>query len=99
MFRVPFDVQWLGARVVLYEDGSTGTIDIDIESKSGVGAFTTILTGNITVASGGDDLTVTSGVILGSNNTALAGDFVRFNVDNVIDDSGKWEILLEFESN
>jgi len=98
-WRVPFDVQWLGARVILFDDGTTGTLDIDIESKSGVGAFTTILTGNITVANGGGDFTVTSGTILGSNNTASAGDFLRVNVDNVIDDSGAFAVIVEFESN
>ncbi len=98
-WRVPFDVQWLGARVILFDDGTTGTLDVDLETKSGVGAFTTILTGNITVASGGGDFTVTSGTILGSNNTASAGDFLRVNIDNVIDDGGRFTVIIEFESN
>lgn len=94
--RVPFDITILGARFYIFETNGTvsGTLTIDIEKKSGVGAFSTILSSVISTTSG-TLYTVNSGTL--SVTSALAGDFIRLNQDSVMTGCLGYQVIFEYE--
>jgi hypothetical protein len=96
-WRVPFDITLLGARTQIMEvNGSvSGTFSIDIEKKTGAGAFGTILSSVISTSSG-TLYTLNSGTL--STTALTAGDIVRINQDSVMTGMTYAHVILEFEA-
>lgn len=94
-FRVPFPITVTGVKLVVWEAGTASTLSVDVQRKSGVGAFATILTGNVTAAFSAGDLSVSSAPGLSITSLA-AGDFLRIDVDSVQHLMRGFTILVEY---
>ena len=94
--RVFFDQTVLGVKLYIIDDGTAGTLTVDVEKKTGVGAWTSLLNAPIAVASGGGDLSITSGT-LSASTSLLAGDLLRLNIDTVMTNMKDFTVFLEFE--
>lgn len=95
-WRVPFDITVLGVRTQIMEvNGSvSGTFTIDVEKKTGAGAFGTILSSTISTSSG-TLYTVNSGTL--STTALVAGDIVRINQDSVMTGMIYAHVIFEYE--
>lgn len=78
-YRVPFACTLTGAVILIFNDGLTGTLEIDIQKKSGVGAFATVFSTKPSVAAAGGDFSVSSNATF-STTTLLANDILRLDI-------------------
>lgn len=79
--RAAFDLTITGCQILLFDDGTSGTLEIDIQKKSGVGAFTSIFTTKPSIVSGSGDFTLsTNAVLSGSQTSCVAGDIFRLHI-------------------
>lgn len=92
-WRVPFNINILGVRLLVIKAGASGTITIDMQKKSGVGAFGTILSSSVSAGFGSGDLFVSSGTL--SVLTASAGDFIRLDISAL--QVGMVDAVVSFE--
>lgn len=76
-----FNIRITGVRLTISKAGSSGTTEIDIQKKSGVGAFTSIFTTRPSVAFGVGDNAVSSNAVLHTTERdGLAGDIYRVDL-------------------
>ncbi len=94
-YRLDIAVNLLGLRVLVITAGGSGTLTIDLEYKRGAGAWTSVLTGPVSVdytagnlAQEDGDLAVTS---------LQAGDILRLNIDSVQDEMVDFHVYVENE--
>lgn len=78
-FRVPFALTLTGAVIMIYEDGTSGTLEVDVQKKTGAGAFASIFSTEPSVASTGGDFSTSSNAVL--STTAIAqNDILRLDL-------------------
>lgn len=78
---INFDLRITGVRLYIDKCGVSGTTDVDVKFKRGVGAWTSILSTRPSVAFGaGDDAVSSNAVINTSNDDLEAGDLICFDV-------------------
>lgn len=92
-YRIPSDINVLGARATAVTAGSSGSHQVDIERRVGA-SFVSLLTGVIDVAAAGGDFTTSSATL--ATTQLDQGDVIRFNVDAVQAGSPR-DLLIEFE--
>lgn len=81
LYRMSSAITLTAARLFIKTAGDSGTCTVDIEYKRGAGAWTSILTTEISSDYTDGDLHVESGTL---DVTALeVGDLVRLNIDSV----------------
>ncbi len=95
IYRTPIDITATGVRLLQKIAGASGTLTVDIEYKRGGGAWTSILTGPISLTSADGDLALESGVL--AITDFLAGDLFRLNVDSVQADQEDFIAYIENE--
>lgn len=78
-FRVPFAITLTGAVLMIYEDGTSGTLQVDVQQKSGAGSFATIFSTKPSIVSTGGDFSTSSNAVL--SVTAIAqNDILRMDL-------------------
>ena len=76
-----FNITITGARLIIDEAGVSGTTEIDIKYKRGVGAYTSIFTTKPSVGfASGDDSTSSNGILNISEVGLQAGDIIRLDI-------------------
>jgi hypothetical protein len=81
MVPVERDITLLDAEICVLSAGTAGTLEVGFDYKSGVGAWTSVLTTNPSLAYGAGSLVKsTNGVVDPLNDEIDAGDFIRLNV-------------------
>lgn len=96
--RVPFGISITGVKLFIFEAGSSGTLSVDVQRKTGAGSFASILAGNITAAYTSGDLFVVaaSGVAISS---IAAGSFLRLDIDALQLGVSGFQVLVEYTVN
>jgi hypothetical protein len=81
--RVPYNVTISSVKVKVFNAGTAGTLDVDVQGKHGAGAFATILSGgNVTVGFGsGSFFEATSAGI--ADDEFDTGDILRLDLDGI----------------
>jgi len=78
--RLNFGITLTGAIIMIYDAGSGGTTEIDIErSATGGGAYASVFSTQPSVASGGGDFATSSNAVI-STSSFVAGDIFRFDL-------------------
>lgn len=93
--RVDAPFTALAARLEVKTAGISGSVEIDLEYKRGGGAWTTILSGPISVAFGAGDLGIASGTLVETD--FIAGDHIRLNINSVQNQMQGFSVYLERE--
>lgn len=79
-----FNLTVTGVRILIDQAGISGTTEIDLKYKRGVGAWTSIFTGKPSVLhSAGDDSTSVNAVLNMSQVNLQAGDILRLDITSV----------------
>jgi hypothetical protein len=94
--RIPFNITLLGARLLVVDAGSSGTLEVDVEYKRGGGAWTTIFSTNPSVAFSAGDYALSSNAALSVSSLEL-GDLIRLNIDTPQVGNNQFILLIEFE--
>lgn len=96
IYRVESDLRVTAARLLVKQCGSSGSVQVDVEYKRGVGSWTSILSSVISASYTAGDYSVTTGTL--SVQDFLAGDLIRLNIDSVQASMEDFAIYLENES-
>lgn len=94
--RINFNMTLLAARLIIYQAGTSGTTEVDVEYKRGAGAWTTIFTTTPSVAYSAGDLAISTNAILAVTSLE-AGDLLRVNLDTVQQVAFGFKLQLEYE--
>jgi hypothetical protein len=95
-YRFDNNTRVLAARLLVVTAGSTGTVEVDVEYKRGVGAWTSILNSPISAVYTSGDYFTTSGSL--ATQDFLAGDLLRLNINSVQTDVEDFSVYLENEA-
>lgn len=79
--KLPFNMTFTGIEITVMEDGGSGTYSVDVQKKRGAGAFATILTANLSLASGGGNFSSATGTL--SDTDGDADDILRLDIDTI----------------
>ena len=95
--RVNFDLTLTGAIIMIYEDGTAGTVSTDIQMKRGAGAFATVFSTKPSVASTGGDFSVSSNAVF-STTDIDAADILRLDISSAMTgpDIDGFELILSY---
>lgn len=93
--RIPFDIELTSSTLHVVDDGSAGTLTVDVLYKRGVAAWTTIFSVLPTITFGGGDNVITTGTI--SVTDLDAGDFLRMDITSVMTDNEFFNLFLTWE--
>lgn len=80
-------------RVIVNDAGTSGTLTVDMEYKRGAGAWTSILSSPVSIASSSGDLAAAVGTL--SVTSLDAGDFLRLNVDATQASIESFSVIVE----
>lgn len=80
--RVPYSITLTDAKLYIPDVGSSGTLEVDIQKKSGAGAFATVFSTKPSLAFGAGDHSTSTNAVL-SVTTVTAGDFLRLDISQV----------------
>lgn len=96
-YRAPYALTLTGAVLMIYEDGGSGTLEVDVQKKSGVGAFATVFSTKPSVASGSGDFTTSSNAVLSVTSVAQ-NDILRLDLTSKMasGDPDGFELRLSF---
>jgi len=94
--RIPFDIELTSAVLHVIDDGTAGTLDVDVKYKRGAAAFTTIFSTrpSLTFGSGNNSI-ATNGAI--SITDLDAGDFIRLDIITPQTNNEKFNLYLTWE--
>lgn len=95
IFRVDAPCRLTAARLFDIVAGLSGTLEVDLFYKRGVGAWTSVLNAPITADASDGDLFITSGDLIFQD--LLAGDFFAVDVNGVQDQQGSFSVIAERE--
>lgn len=96
--RITVAINILAARLFIYQAGTIGTTEIDILTKVGAGAFTTIFTTRPSVAFGAGDHAVSTNGILTSSPLAIAANTIlRLDVTSAQTNADSAVIQIDYE--
>lgn len=92
-----FSFEITGARILVDEAGSAGTIEVDILRKRGAGAYETIFTTQPSVAyTAGDDALSSNAVLDGSKIDIEAGDILRMDITSIQTDGKNFLVRIDY---
>lgn len=94
--RIPFDLVILGARLLVMDAGSSGTLEVDVQYKRGVGAWTSIFSTHPSVSYTDGDYALSTNAVI-STPQLLLGDLVRLDILTPQIGNRQFSLLLEFE--
>lgn len=87
-----------GARILVNVAGSSGTLEIDIKKKRGVGAYTSIFTTKPSlVYSTGDDALSSNAVLDSSQVDIQAGDILRLDITSAQVDGVGFLVRIDYD--
>lgn len=95
-----FNLTITGVRLIIDVAGSSGTTEIDLEYKRGVGSWTSIFTTKPSVVySAGNDAS-SSNAVLDTSKVALeAGDFLRLDLKSVQTAGNSFMVRIDYVKN
>jgi hypothetical protein len=96
VYRVEAALRVTAARLFVKTAGSSGSVSVDVEYKRGAGAWTSILSSNISASYTSGDNFLVSGVL--SFQDFAAGDLIRLNIDSVQTNMEDFTVYLENEA-
>ncbi len=96
-FRVVFDATILAARLVVYEAGTAGSIEVDVRKKPLAGSYTTIFSTRPSVAFGAGSDAVSTNAVL-SDTSLSAGDILTLDLTAIQIGMGSASLYLEIEA-
>ncbi len=89
-----FDIT--GARIIIRDAGSAGTLEIDIKKKRGGGSWTSIFTTKPSVLFSAGDYAVSSNAIFDPDEIdVIAGDLLRLDITSVQTDATGFIVRLD----
>jgi hypothetical protein len=92
--RVPFNITVTGVQVHVWEAGSAGSVEVDVNADTGSG-FSTILSSNVIVAFGaGDDAVVSAAGLV--TTEIDAGDFFSLDIIARQTDMSGFSVLISY---
>lgn len=94
--RAEFNLTLTAARLFVVDDGSSGTLQIDVQKKRGAGAFATIFSTQPSVVQGGGDYQTSTNAAF-SDTDIDAGDILRLDITTVMDDNEDFQVYLPYE--
>jgi hypothetical protein len=95
---INFDLTITGARLLIDEAGTSGTTEIDIQVKSGVGAYASIFSTQPTsVYTDGDDFLSTDGVLDPTKVELVAGDIIRLDITSAQVAGSGFLVRIDYE--
>lgn len=83
VMRIPFAITLTDVKLFVVDAGSSGTLQVDIQKKSGGGAFATIFSTKPSVAFGAGNLSTSTNAALSVTSVAN-GDFLRLDLTTVM---------------
>jgi hypothetical protein len=95
IIRIPFNITLTSAILFLEDDGTAGTLDVDITYKRGAGAWTTIFSVRPSIAFGGGAMSTTSGTLSVTNLDAA--DLLKLDIITAMTDNEKFKVYLTWE--
>lgn len=101
-YRLNFAISILSARLLVIDDGASGTLECDIEYKRGAGAWTSIFATLPSIASGGGDNVLSTNQVLSADviaNGLQEGDILRLNIDTGQVGNYEFHAIIELETN
>lgn len=91
--RAAYALTITDVKLFIVDAGASGTLQVDIQKKSGVGAFATIFSTKPSVLfSAGDYSTSTNAAV--SVGTVLAGDILRLDISTVMTGNDEFHVYL-----
>jgi len=98
--RVNFNISLLSARIFLIDNGSSGTLTVDIEKSTNSGAsWASIFSTLPSITSASPDYSLSTNQVFSTIPTTFnTGDLIRINLDSVISGSNLWQFLIDFEA-
>jgi hypothetical protein len=94
--RVHFDMTLLGARLLVVDAGTSGTLEIDIEYKRGGGSWSTIFSTKPSVVYSLGNYALSTNAVF-SVTDLLSGDLLRLNINTPQVNNRQFILLLEYE--
>ena len=94
VIRIPFDITLTSARLHVVDDGSSGTLDVDVKVDTG-GGFGTIFSARPSIAQGGGANGTATGTL--STTDLDAGDFLRLDVITAMTGNERFNVYLTWE--
>jgi hypothetical protein len=92
-----FDLTVTGVRLLIDKAGSSGTTEVDIKFKRGVGSWTSILSTKPSVAYGSGDDSISSNAVLNPSYVDLeAGDLIRVDITSVQSHARSFNVRIDF---
>lgn len=91
--RAAYNLTLTGGRIFVVDAGSSGTVEIDVQKKSGGGAFASVFSTRPTVAFGAGDYAVSSNGVIGTASV-LAGDILRLDIVGVQTGNEEFHVYL-----
>ena len=95
IIRIPFDIKLTSARLQITDDGTAGTLNIDVKYKRGAGAWTTVFSATPSIANGGGDYGQTTGTLTVTDLDAA--DLLRLDVTTAITGNERFNVYLTWE--
>lgn len=96
VYRVPYGITVLAARLMIITAGASGTTEIDLQYKRGGAAFATLFSTRPSVGYAAGDLAISTNQIL--SVTALqAGDILRLDTTAVQTSAKGYQVIIEYQ--
>lgn len=93
-----FNLRITGIRILVDQAGASGTYEIDIQKKSGVSAYTSVLTTRPSIAySAGSDTLSTNAVLHSTHKDCLSGDLLRLDINTVQSGGKNFLVRIDYE--
>lgn len=91
--RVPYTLTLTDAKLFVVDAGSSGTLQCDVQKKSGAGSFATIFSTSPSVAFGAGSYATSTNAAL-SVTAVSNGDFLRLDITTVMADNDEFYLYL-----
>ena len=96
VIRVPYDITLKNARLFLEDDGSSGTLTVDVKYSTDSGStWTTIFSSAPSIAQGGGDYGTDTGTL--SVTDIDAGDLLKLDITSVMSGNEAFSVIMEWE--
>ena len=96
VIRVPFNITLTGSRLIIEDDGSSGTLTTDVKvSTNGGSTWATIFSSIPSIAQGSGDYTEDTGTL--STTDIDAGDLLRLDITAAMTGNHMFKLYLPWE--
>lgn len=95
--RIAFNITLTGARILVVDAGTAGTLDCDVKYKRGAGAWTSIFSTRPTVIYSAGNYALSTNAVI-STAALLAADLLRLDIITGQEGNTQFSMNLEFQA-